>query len=242
MLRTVRFVPTKGASSSTSPISQEVAVKIRDYFLSLPITGGERIFEAQLARDSGVNRPTIREACRILETEGLLIYTPNRGYSLKVLSPEEITSLIEFRLVLEEAAFVAATNSPNRLHICRRLREAYSLMLELDDDDDAARQISADLEFHRIALESMDNPWMVHSFDRMSTQLRYLIRLMSRSLADFKLSRKSHKVLIDCCQRGDVGRMRLEIRKHIYSFQRTLMKRLQSRSSRSNSTSGDRGS
>lgn len=226
MLRTLSIVST-GQDGADLANPSQLAVAIRDYLLALPVKGGERVFEAQMARELGVGRPLVREACRILEDEGLLTYTLHRGYALRVLTREEVRRLLEFRLILEEAAFVSATTSEKREAIVEMVRGAYDHIESVSNSGDPAQQISADLAFHRIVIAEMGNPWLLQSFDRMSTQLRYAIRLMGRSLREFKIYGPSHEKLVSCLEEGNPERTRAEIRRHINMFLPGLLDRLQ---------------
>lgn len=226
MVRTLGLGDALAENGSMTVTADELAVKIRDYLVALPLKGGERIFEAQIAREVGVNRPLVREACRVLEGEGLLVYTQNKGYALRTLTREEVLHLVEFRILLEEAAFTSVTSQPDRTAVIEQLRAAYQRMEIACLIEDPARQISADLAFHRVVIEYMGNPWILQSFDRMSTQFRFAIRLMSRSLSDFKIYAPSHQVLIDRVAEGDPQRAREEINKHIRMFIPSLMKRI----------------
>jgi len=225
MLRTV------GINGPRDQIGQEIkvddlAIMIRDQIVTLPLRGGERIFEAQIARDMEVGRPIVREACRVLENEGLLIYTQNKGFSLKRLTREEVLNLVEFRIILEEAAFSAAASMENRDEVVEQMRKAYQGIEMAGITEDPARQISADLALHRVVIEHTGNPWILHSFDRISTQFRYAIRLMSRSINEFKVHAPSHLVLIDYVEQGEPQLAREEINRHIRMFLPTLLKRI----------------
>src|SRR3546814_12899937 len=69
--------------------ADDLAVMVRDQLVTLPLKGGERLFETQIARDLDVSRPLVREACRILESDGLLVYTQNIGFSLTTLTCQQ---------------------------------------------------------------------------------------------------------------------------------------------------------
>ena len=226
MLRTLALAHTRLEDSAPIQTAEDLAVTLRDYLVSLPLKGGERLYEAAMAKELGVSRPLVREACRVLEGEGILTYTPNKGYSLRTLSRQEVLHLIEFRVLLEEAAFAAAASQPNRTPLIAQLNAACAEMEEHSSKEDTAAQISADLAFHRLVVETTGNPWLIESFDRMSTQFRYAIRLMSRSPRDFKIYAPSHDVLIDCIAGGNEQQAREEIRRHIRMFIPSLMRRM----------------
>ena len=227
MLRTLALAHARLDNGNPIQTAEDLAINLRDYLVSLPLKGGERIYENNIARELGVSRPLVREACRVLEGEGILVYTPNKGYSLRTLSGKEMLHLIEFRVLLEEAAFASAATRSERAELIEKLNEACDNMGDRSAQEDTAGQISADLAFHRLVVESTGNPWLIESFDRMGTQFRYAIRLMSRSPQDFKIYAPSHEALIRCIAGGDEQAAREEIRRHIRMFIPSLVRRME---------------
>jgi len=224
MLRVSRFdMP----ADPTKVTAQELADLIQDQLLALPIRGGERIFEAQIARDLGVNRPLVREACRILGAEGLLSYTHNKGFSITRLTPESVLHLIEFRIILERAAFAAVASASSRSQIVERMEAAYDDLVRACEVDNPASQVSTDLAFHRVVIEETKNPWIVDSYMRLITQFRYATRLMSRSLSDFQVQPETHLVLIECVEAGDPVWAQEEIKKHIEIFLPNILQHIE---------------
>ncbi|MGA2519593.1 MAG: GntR family transcriptional regulator, partial [Acidimicrobiales bacterium] len=65
---------------------------------------GERIVETRLADDLQLSRTPIREAIRMLQSEGLVHSLPNRGATVRALTAEDIGDLYEVRGRLEALA------------------------------------------------------------------------------------------------------------------------------------------
>jgi len=66
---------------------------------------GERINEVRLSRAFGVSRGPLREAARMLEAEGLLDSTANRGFSVFAGSAEDVAQLYALKPNLDQALF-----------------------------------------------------------------------------------------------------------------------------------------
>jgi DNA-binding GntR family transcriptional regulator len=65
---------------------------------------GERIVESRVAEDLELSRTPVREALRMLQSEGLVVIEPNRGSSVRSLTVAEIADLYELRARLEALA------------------------------------------------------------------------------------------------------------------------------------------
>ncbi|HMM90561.1 GntR family transcriptional regulator [Bradyrhizobium sp.] len=78
-----------------------VAQKLREAIMSGTLKPGQRLVERELCEMMGVSRPSIREALRHLEADGLVNTVPHRGPVVSTISLEEARQLYDARAVLE---------------------------------------------------------------------------------------------------------------------------------------------
>ena len=78
-----------------------VARKLREAIMSGTLKPGQRLVERELCELTGVSRPSIREALRLLEADGLVNTVPHRGPMVSTISLEEAKQLYAARAVLE---------------------------------------------------------------------------------------------------------------------------------------------
>src|SRR5246127_1700254 len=78
-----------------------VAQKLREAIMSGTLKPGQRLVERELCEMTGVSRPSIREALRLLEADGLVNTVPHRGPMVSTISLEEAKQLYAARAVLE---------------------------------------------------------------------------------------------------------------------------------------------
>lgn len=86
-----------------SPLRDKVAEEIRAAILAGHFKPGDRLIEDRLAEEFAVSRNPIREAIRMLASEGLIEVTARRGAVVASLSPQEAEELLEVRATLEGA-------------------------------------------------------------------------------------------------------------------------------------------
>src|SRR5579871_3958044 len=79
----------------------QVIAELRQAILSRRLKPGERLVEGRLADELGVSRNPVREAIRVLESEGLVEVTARRGASVITMSDEEARETVEVRALLE---------------------------------------------------------------------------------------------------------------------------------------------
>ncbi|MFZ5722160.1 MAG: GntR family transcriptional regulator [Pseudomonadota bacterium] len=86
---------------SEQPLSLVVADALRGQILRGDFAPEERVQEVALAERMQVSRTPVREALRILSEEGLLTYSPNRGYSVRRFTAEDIRVTFRVRAAME---------------------------------------------------------------------------------------------------------------------------------------------
>ena len=95
-------------------LHDEVVQRLRELIMAGELAPGSRINELDLCERFGISRTPLREAVKILATEGLLDLLPNRGARVARLSEAEIEEMVEVVAGLEATAADLA---------CRRITE-----------------------------------------------------------------------------------------------------------------------
>src|ERR1700748_1150475 len=90
--------PTGQITLQTAP--QAAAQALREAIISGELKGGDRILEQKWSLHLGIGQPTLREALRELEQQGLLRKLPQRGTYVAQLSPEDYRRILEVRIPL----------------------------------------------------------------------------------------------------------------------------------------------
>lgn len=78
-----------------------VVDELRQRILNRQMKPGERLIEGRLAEELGVSRNPVREAIRVLASEGLVEVSARRGAAVVEMSQQEARETIEIRALLE---------------------------------------------------------------------------------------------------------------------------------------------
>src|SRR4051812_10149998 len=79
-----------------------VAERVRRQIVEGELLGDQMLpSESALIAQHGVSRPTIREAVRILEAEGLIFMQRGRGGGARVIAPNGVAATAQLGLMLE---------------------------------------------------------------------------------------------------------------------------------------------
>ena len=101
-LRIVRNGERSSAdAASPTPVRAQLAHRLRILITDGTYRPGDRMTERELCERLDVSRPSLREALRQLEAEGLVDILPNRGPVVHLVTLEDVLQLWEVRLALE---------------------------------------------------------------------------------------------------------------------------------------------
>ncbi|MBX9841079.1 MAG: GntR family transcriptional regulator [Xanthobacteraceae bacterium] len=84
-----------------APLHGKVIAELRHAILTQRFKPGDRLVEGRLASEFGVSRNPVREAIRVLASEGLIEVTARRGASVIMMTEQEARETVEVRAVLE---------------------------------------------------------------------------------------------------------------------------------------------
>ncbi len=85
------------------PTAQEaVLIELRARILGGELPAGSALRQEDLAASLGVSRVPVREALRMLESEGHVVYAAHRGYRVAELSGADLEEIYALRAVIED--------------------------------------------------------------------------------------------------------------------------------------------
>ena len=179
------------------------------------ILPGDRIVEADLALQLGVSRVPVREALRVLESQGVVVNEPYKGIRLTPVSPERIDQLIEVRVALETTAAKRAIrrgfNDGPHIDSLNSLVQEMTAMAARNDVFGFA---TADTNFHRTLCALAGNAVLTDMWEMLARQMTIIFGLstLGKPMAAIV---DEHLRLIEVFRTGDESDMAREIEDHI---------------------------
>jgi GntR family transcriptional regulator, trigonelline degradation regulator len=96
-----RAADLEEAARGATPVRAQLAQRLRTFITDGTFKPGDRMTERELCERLRVSRPSVREALRQLEAEGLIDILPNRGPVVRMITAADILELWEVRVALE---------------------------------------------------------------------------------------------------------------------------------------------
>ncbi|MGH8778839.1 GntR family transcriptional regulator [Paraburkholderia sp.] len=201
---------------------------IREGVRSGQFAVGSRIIEAELRRNLGVSRGSIREAVSRLAAEGLLEVNLYKGASVRALTNDEIRDLLEIREVVEGLAARKAASRISVADYAERLRLAQKRLDTAEDDaEDPDAYFRANADYHSLLLEIGGNSRLPAILDHLYTTFFRAQAGGLMSHGSVRRSNDDHRRITDAILRGDTGLAELLMRSHIQRTAYLLAQRAQ---------------
>ena len=186
-------------------------------------TVGQRLIEADLTRDLGVSRSTVREALRILASSGVVELMPHRGAVIRALTREDAESLLG---VLEVLSGLAARLAAANIHLdgnARRFEAAAKKLIGANTPGALDRVLDERANYYKVMFEIADST----ELDRVLPQARaHLFRAQfyhSLTSSDLKAMVAEYRAITAAILEGDQAKAEKRMRLHLQKTgERTL--------------------
>ncbi|WP_046864884.1 GntR family transcriptional regulator [Microvirga massiliensis] len=179
------------------------------------ILPGDRIVESDVAQRLAVSRVPVREALRLLESQGVVINEPYKGIRLTPFTAERMDNLIEARVALETAAASRAIrDGHNGGAAIETLLGHVSELEAMAARGDTSGFANADTNFHRALCALSGNDVICNLWEGLARQATIFFGLSAlRKPMDEIID--EHRTLIAVFSSGDVEAMTLALDDHI---------------------------
>lgn len=173
----VKRQPKASGSSSTQPLAQQVAARIRDLIIQDQLTPGQWIREQALADKLNVSRTPLREALKMLELDGLIRLLPNRGAVVTELTVVEVKEKLEVLAVLEALAGKLACQNATDAELAE-IRALHYEMLAWFSRQNRLEYFKLNQKIHQAIVAASGNRTLIETHARINAQL-YRVRYQS---------------------------------------------------------------
>lgn len=173
-------MPTKGAVAYAA---------LREAILDGRLAPSSRLTPQKLADELGMSLTPVREALRLLGTQGLVEHDPHRGTRVTSLAPESIEETYRLRRVLEPMAceLAARDATPDDIAEIEAALSAFTEAVE-DGRHDELPELNAKLH-HRI-YEAARSPLLLDFIDRLWLRIPFqnmsLVRHQDQKTAEHR--------------------------------------------------------
>jgi DNA-binding GntR family transcriptional regulator len=210
------------ASAGRAPLAEralyeQVAEALRGRILAHTLAPGSWIDEQALAAQYGISRTPLREALKVLASEGLVTMKLRRGAYVTEVTERDLDEVYHLLALLESDAAVVVAESASDAQIAELLALHDELEAQVADRD---RFFAANERFHMRLLEIADNRWR----NQLVADLRKVMKL-NRHHSLFKQGRleaslKEHRRIVAALKARNGERVRELMQQHFANGKR----------------------
>jgi len=188
-------------AGQTISLRSLVADRLRQAIVTGRFPPGSQLRERELCELTGVSRPSLREAFRLLEAEGLITTAPHRGPVVTALTVDEVGHLYALRRVLESFAAreFARRRRPDDI---LALKNAVKRLDEIEATGSAFELLEAGTTYYSALAAGSGNPYLAQALGMLHNRIK-LIRFISLQSEGRAQGIASLRILSDAIIAGD---------------------------------------
>lgn len=196
------------------PLHHEVAHQIREMIRKGTLATGERIVEKRFCDALGISRTPLREALRVLHSEGIVDLVPRRGAYVTQPSIQEVRDLFEVMAVLEGLCARAAAARLGAEDLAR-IESLHETLEQCYADRDEERYIHANHALHKLVQHLAENQ-VLNEVASGLRQRMLLHRFRQLYQTDrFDQSIREHRELLEAFRHRDAAAAQAVMERHL---------------------------
>jgi len=206
--------PTTTKPEGRRTLSVQLVGQLRQMIFDGELEPGVRLQEEELSRRFGVSRTPLREALKLLTSEGLITIEPNRGATVTRLSVDELAEMFPVMGVLEGlAGELAAVHGSN--DDLAELRVLHDEIVQRYGEKDLKSYFAANQRFHERLLRAAHNDTLANHYHLLAGRVRRARYRANLSTERWAQSVAEHEQIMQALETRDGALLSGLLRAHI---------------------------
>ena len=203
-------------------LHDQVALRLRTMLVEGRIAPGAKLNERVLSEELRVSRTPLREAIKLLATEGLVDLLPNRGAVAVMLSEADVVNTFEVLAGLEgmsgELAAQRATDAERT-----EIRAMHYEMLAAFSRRDLSSYYRLNAAIHNAMNAAAGNPVLAGTYARINARVQSLRFRSNQNETKWKRAMKDHEQMVAALDARDAPALRAVLMDHLNNKRDTVL-------------------
>ena len=196
------------------PLHEEAADRLRDLIVQGRLAAGARLNERLLTAELGVSRTPLREAFKVLATEGLVELLPNRGAIVSQMDPARLAESLAVMGALEALAGELACGSATDAQI-NEIRALHYEMLAYHARNDLAGYFKFNQAIHLKIVKYSGNTVLYNIYRQLNGNVRRARYMANLSKERWDAAVREHGEILAALSARDVKRIKALLSDHL---------------------------
>lgn len=194
---------THGGRGLARPsLHDQLVERLREMIVETELAPGDRVDEKGLCEEFGISRTPLREALKVMASEGLVELLANRSPRITPLTPESVADLFEMISWLDRQAGEIAAQEVKEADL-RTLRRIHRKMLGLYERGDRVEYYRMNREFHTAIVGIVGNTVLSATYATLTAQAQRARFIAIHAQAHWDRGVREHERMIDLLEARD---------------------------------------
>jgi DNA-binding GntR family transcriptional regulator len=210
-------------SLSQPALYEQVAERLRNRIYAHELVPGTWVDEQKLAEEYGISRTPMREALKVLASEGLVQLKPRRGCYVTELSEKDLDEIFPVMALLEgRVAYEATVQASDKdMSTLQGIHERLEKSAKQSNVDGF---FEANQDFHQALQQLAGNRWLQKAIDDLRIVVRLTRRDSLRLDGRVTQSLEEHRAILAAIQKRDASEAGRLMHDHLLSGRMALAK------------------
>ncbi|MEW6690014.1 MAG: GntR family transcriptional regulator [Pseudomonadota bacterium] len=196
------------------PLHEEAADRLRDLIVQGQLAPGARLNERLLTGQLGLSRTPLREAFKVLATEGLVELLPNRGAIVSPIDPARLSETLAVMGALEALAGELACANATDAQL-NEIRALHYEMLAYHARGDLAGYFKFNQAIHLKLVKYSGNAVLYNVYRQLNGNVRRARYMANLSQERWDAAVREHEEILAALGARDVRRIRVLLQEHL---------------------------
>ncbi|MCU0816196.1 MAG: GntR family transcriptional regulator [Cypionkella sp.] len=192
----------------------ELAEAIRGLIMSGELPAGQKVPEKELCDTYGVSRTPLREALKVLATDGLLTLEPNRGAWVSQITEEDLEEVFPVMGALEALAGELACGKITDAEV-EKVARLHDEMMDHYANRRLRDYFVTNQQIHETILEAARNQTLATQYRALTARVRRFRYIANMSDARWKRATEEHVLILDHLRNRDGKALSEVLRIHV---------------------------
>jgi DNA-binding GntR family transcriptional regulator len=199
---------------SRRPLHEEATDRLRDLIVQGKLTAGTRLNERLLTAQLGVSRTPLREAFKVLATEGMVELLPNRGAIVAPMDPVRLSETLAVMGSLEALAGELACAHATEAQL-NEIRALHFEMLAYHARGDLAGYFKFNQAIHLKIVKYSGNAVLFNTYRHLNGNVRRARYMANLSKERWDAAVREHGEILAALSGRYVKKIRLLLSDHL---------------------------
>ncbi len=196
------------------PLHEEATDRLRDLIVQGKLAPGTRLNERLLTAQLGLSRTPLREAFKVLATEGMVELLPNRGAIVAPMDPVRLAEALAVMGALEALAGELACAQITEAQL-NEIRALHFEMLAYHARGDLAGYFKFNQAIHLKIVKYAGNAVLFNTYRQLNGIVRRARYMANLSKERWDAAVREHGEILAALQARDVKKIRLLLSDHL---------------------------